>query len=229
MDKETQIRLQEAEIEEWKNSHYANISSVFETINAALQKGFPKGYQELGCYIKNEKFLNNYARVSEIACLLVMLSIYEEEQKQEAATTIFDQGNSLPGLLRYYNKLKFCLWRMEFEELQDALPEAMAFIRETDTSATAVAGVIATSAFDRPKSSYRFAQVYRALRNDPGALKLLLGANRDFPGTECILCEIADIFCSYGNIQAAMEYVGQIQAPSALLEQYMRQWEKPYE
>ncbi len=211
----------------WEKLHLDNWKQAINKVNMYLSEKTEEAYEKIVGLVKSEEVLKNYLMTSEFAYMVVVISIYEEEKSAGIKKTIFTSSESVEELINYIAKIKFWIWRLEFEERKEDLEDFNVFIEKEDVSPIAVHFMLRIAAFDKVKASFLVALSYRKKRKDVEALRMLLYANT-LENDELIICEIADIYVGIGKIEEAMNIVKMIEKPTEHIEKYMDKWEKKY-
>ena len=141
------------------------------------------------------------------------------EVEEHLEYNIFSNIRSMSEAREYYLKVKFLIWRLEFEDNDEELE---GFIKGHQVSVPFLKYLIFTSSFDKVNTSFKLVMLLKKIGKLSQAFAILNYINELCPDEEMVLCEMAEICMNMGQYENAAFCIGRIEKPSETLIQYQR-------
>lgn len=198
-----------------------------------LSKRLPDCERRINQYLKEEnteelfqifqeKEFQELARIDNtLAIFNVILSIYQMEIEEKVSGKILEGIHSLQEAEEYYLKLKFLMWRLEFQNEKNGL---RAFLKEHQVSVPFLKYLVHTSSFEKANTAFKLAGILKEEGRFGEAFVMLNYLDELCPGEELTYCEMADICMENHKYKEASECLRKIQSPSGILEAYIQKW-----
>ena len=116
------------------------------------------------------------------------------------------------------------MWRLEFLDERSGLSQAL---DEVPISVPFLKYLVHTSSFDKVNTSFKMAMLLKERGTFAQAFAMLHYVNELNPGEqgeELVLCEMADICITLGQMKGAAECLGRIHNPSGIFAEYQEKW-----
>jgi len=192
-----------------------------EEINDFLNR---KAYEELLAYVQSDKMGVMSKIENEAAIMRVVLSIWQMEEQEGITEGILTGISDLESAVERYLKVKFFMWRLEFLDERSGLSQAL---DEVPISVSFLKYLVHTSSFDKMNTSFKLAMLLKERGRLAQAFAMLHYVNELNPGEqgeELVLCEMADICITLGQMKGAAECLGRIHNPSGIFAEYQEKW-----
>lgn len=205
--------------EEEKRTKIRQLSEGYrDEIDELLRK---ESYQELEMYFQSEKIHKICQIENEAAIMNVILNIYDMEVQEGVERGILYDVHDMKSAVDWYLKVKFLMWRLEFlGEKKDI----SSYMQEDRISVPFLKYLIHTSSFHRIDTSYKLAMLLKELGKWGKAFAMLNYVNELMPDQEIVFCEMADICIQLGQLESAVQCLGNIKNPSEVLVKYQERW-----
>lgn len=106
-----------------------NTEMLWKQLDELLQMGQCEAVREL--LLANEEIAK---KENELMVALYLVPVYEQE-KADGQRTIFEKVTSVESLFKRYKILKFYLWRIEFDVMDDSMETFSQFLKQSQISA----------------------------------------------------------------------------------------------
>ena len=183
-----------------------------------MKNGTLESREQLLQLFRDKQFIETYKSRNDIAYMIVIMKIYEVEISNHNQKTILDMGNSMKVLREKYNELKFILWRIGFREEESTVQRLVDFIRINHVSQDMIRQVINSSVSEKSVLLIKLTEIFLDNSMLSYAFCMLDFMNELSPGDETVLCMLAELCGSVGNIQRMNEYLDRIEKPGRLAE-----------
>ncbi|MFP3153797.1 hypothetical protein LQZ18_05075 [Lachnospiraceae bacterium ZAX-1] len=219
------IEYEIQEMQVWNRTYGVHLKDYYHKINNLLEQHLEQANMELISLFADQAFAKAYFRDDTITQLKVIVEIYRiEKENNVKENTILDHGFNISDLISYFLKLKFVIWRIEFDSDSDAIKCLLNFRNQYRTSVYSMIGVLATASCDKVNAAYSIAFILRWEGRHEEAFHILNYALEIEPQEERLLCEMADI-CFVSGLPDQMEqYTLRIANPTDVYEGYKKRW-----
>lgn len=188
-------------------------------INDLLREGNRGQLSEL---LSSEEFVRKFSGVTEMAYMILINQIYRQEVLEHVEKTVLDGHLSMEEAIAYVQEIRFQLWRLEFYmEEKDGL-QLLDFIRQNRVSNYLLKYIVNIAALNKVRLLKCLAEIFLKHGMSGRAFAMLKYADELFPGTEDILCIMADLCLQAGKIEEAAQCMKQIKSPTQITEEICR-------
>ena len=212
------IRERKKKEKQWYEKYGEREKVYISFVDEQLKNGTLESREQLLQLFRDKQFIENYKSRNDIAYMIVIMKIYEVEISNHNQKTILDMGNSMKVLREKYNELKFILWRIGFREEESTVQRLVDFIRINHVSQDMIRQVINSSVSEKSVLLIKLTEIFLDNSMLSYAFCMLDFMNELSPGDETVLCMLAELCGSVGNIQRMNEYLDRIEKPGRLAE-----------
>lgn len=212
------IREREKKEKQWYEKYGEREKVYISFVDEQLKNGTMESREQLLQLFRDKQFIETYKSRNDIAYMIVIMKIYEVEISNHNQKTILDMGNSMKVLREKYNELKFILWRIGFREEESTVQRLVDFIRINHVSQDMIRQVINSSVSEKSVLLIKLTEIFLDNSMLSYAFCMLDFMNELSPGDETVLCMLAELCGSVGNIQRMNEYLDRIEKPGRLAE-----------
>lgn len=216
-EKDQMIEL-ERQLEEQNNKFRQRFLGYREELDDILAR---EAYEELPDYCQAEFFREMRLLENDAAIMNVVVSIYQDERKNDSENRILTGVHSLRQAKERFLSLKFLMWRFEFFGESDGF---IKFLENNPVSPYFLMHLIYTSSFDKGNTALKMAMLLKENERFAHAFAILNFLNQLCPEEEIIYCEMADICIRTGQIKSAKDCIARIKHPSGVFELYRKNW-----
>lgn len=199
---------------------YEELLRLKKEINQRLKKGtYFSQIKELMLYLAEDPaYLKVKGKENQLIMLDCFFNIWLKEKKKlpdlGIETDIFSGVCSLNDVVRKYQRIKYCGFRIENKVPDEFIRQALGWLVEDRVSGMAIGQIIARETEEKEENILQVEQCMRRDRQVQNALLLIQYANEAFPGREKLLLEEADIWLEGQQFQKALGLLLQIEKPS---------------
>lgn len=188
-------------------------------INELLKEGDRESLSEL---LASQEFYSKFETVTDMAYMMLASQIYQEETAAHAARTIFDGHNSIEEVVAFIQELKFGLWRLEFDMEENAGIWLSEWIRQNQISACLLKYAVHVAGMNKVILLERLGALFLEQNMLGMAFAMLKYADELLPGTEEILCTMADLCLQAGKKEEALHCLNQVKEPTHITEAFRK-------
>lgn len=224
MHTEEYIKEKELEDQEWEQKNRKKQEVYMTEIEQKLSEGTQKDREELLKLFQNKEFIEICKTENDIAYMIVVMQIYENEKRAGTKRCILDMGKGSREIKSRLQELKFILWRMEFSIGIQAKEMLLSFIRDNQPTAEMIQYIVHTSVNHKPQMLIKLADIFIEQNRLSYAFQMMEYAEELLPGDEEILCILAQLCMCVGKQVRAVEYLNKIKNPGELAEGIRRKY-----
>lgn len=199
--------------------HKAELPKYYRQINSLLKEG---DKENLSIMLSSEEFCSKFETVTDMAYMVLVNQIYQEELKEHATRTILDGFDSIEGILAFIQEIKFRLWRVEFDMEDDAGEQFMKLVDRYQMSNCLLKYMVHVAGMDKVKLLLKLSIMFLDRNMISKAFALLKYADELSPGTEEILCTMANLCLQVGKKSEALYCLQQVNEPTKLTETFRK-------
>ena len=163
----------------------------------------------------SESFQDQFGAVTDMAYMILAAKIYEREVADGASWTVLDGRGSIQEIMAFIQEMKFLLWRMEFG-MAGAKELLLACVRDNRVSGCLLACLVRVAGMHKLTLLERLAELFLAQDMVAMAFYMLRYADELQPGSEEILCSMADIYLKAGKKEEALCCLDQVKWPTRI-------------
>ncbi len=192
-------------------------------INRLLQDG---NRMELSDMLLSQEFQDKFQTVTDMVYMILANQIYMEEISENVARTIFDGRNSIDEIMCFFQEIKFALWRLEFDMEEEPGTKIIDLVQKNQISSCLLKYAVHVAGMDKVGLLGRLAGLFLD-RNMPGmAFSMLKYADELQPGTEEILCTMAELCLQAGKREEALYCLEKVEKPTKYTETFRKMCEQ---
>ena len=220
------INKTEEEIQELERS-CRNTAQIWEEELPECRKHISRLLKEgerekLSILLSSQEFRNKYEGVTDMMYMILVNQIYQEELENHTEYTVLDGQGSIEEMMSFIQEIKFSLWRLEFETEELAGKQLIELIRKKHISSYLLKYAVHVAAMDKVGLLGHLAALFLE-ENMPGmAFSMLKYADELCPGTEEILCTMADLCLQAGKKEEAIYCLQQVKQPTVITERFRK-------
>lgn len=211
-------------MKEWHEHYDESLHLYIAMIEEALKVHSKESIQRMLRFFHDKKEISIYQEIPIIAYMVIIITIYDAEINEGTEPTFLDGRHSIAELIELFNRIKFLLWRMEFDMDEKSADLLLSVIEKNKISITAVTYILQSAGIDKKKLIIKAALLFKDRKKLALAFKLLKNASVLHPGEEIILCELAEICFLADNKDAAIQYLSQIKNVSRYALDLKKKW-----
>ena len=224
MHTEDYIREKELEELEWNRKNKKQQEIYMAQIEKKLRERTQTSREELLELFRKKEFIDAYKTENDMAYMIVIMQIYENEKRAGTESCILDMGTESREIKSKLQELKFILWRMEFAKDVQGKEMLVNFIHENQPTAEMIQYIVLTSSNDKPQMLIKLADIFIEQSMLSYAFRMLEYAEELVPGDEEILCILTQLCICVGNQKRAGEYLNKVKNPGELTEGIRRKY-----
>lgn len=188
-------------------------------INTLLSTG---DRETLSKVLSSEKVVLEIRCITDIAYMVLANQIFQQEVAEHAERTVLDGHTNMDEVVAFIRELRFRIWRMEFHIDENEDLKLVNYIRENKISSYFLKYIIHIAGMDKIQTLKRLAKRFLEYHMFGYAFAMLKYADELSPGSEEILCTMAELCMQAGKKEIAVQCVGRIKNPSQLTEETCR-------
>jgi hypothetical protein len=119
---------------EWHEKYDRKTVLLRQEINRLLQEKTADSRQKVVAIFGNKEFFEPYKDIADFAFMYLMAYIYHLELQNGVKETIFDHGDTMEELNRYFFRWRTLLYRLDFEIEEDVEEQFLSFLQENKVS-----------------------------------------------------------------------------------------------
>lgn len=208
---EEDIQNEYDHLKQWKEIYGKQIPEYTAKINNWLSDVGRQGREQLIALYHNEEFLQNFMCDPEMAYMQVVISIYEDEIKENTEYTILDGKKTIDEVIQFLLILKFKLWHVEQDFSENSYQEFLDFVRDQHVSVITITYIVHTFSMKKAETLYKLGIIFQHVGMIRYAFVLLKYANEVQPGDRYILEKLAEICLAAGKKDVAEQCLAMIQ------------------
>lgn len=202
----------------WQQTYGTKIDEVVAMMDILLEKGTEQSRLELKNLFLNKDFFDNYEHTDMIAVMYVIMQIYERERQAKIFPTILECGKTVKELQRYFEQLKFILYRIDFEVDNQSETELLEYIKNNRTSVITIETMITTNVMRPMKLALQLERIFAKNFMYKQLFAIRNYINERWNGNHRILLELAELYKETGREEYANECM--IKVPNILQDLY---------
>ncbi len=190
-----------------------------EHINHVLKKGDREEFTGL---LSSKEFCAKFEGVTDMAYMMLVNQIYQEEMEAHVKYTVLDGKGSIDEIMSFIQDIKFGLWRLEFDAEDRAGSCLLELVHRQHISGCLLKYAVHVAGMDKVGLLTRLAALFLE-HNMPGmAFSMLKYADELCPGTEEILCTMADLCLKAGKKEEAAYCLKRVGHPTQITEMFRK-------
>lgn len=182
-------------------------------IDQLLKAGDRDGLSKL---LSSKEFYHKFRTVSDMVYMVAVNQIYQEETAQHIENTVLDGRDSIDEILAFIREMKFELWRFEFGMEEEPGERFLQFIRENQVSGCMLKYAVYMAGMDKIRLLVRLAALFLNYSMPGKAFIVLKYADELCPGSEEILCTMADLCLKMGQKKEALYCLERVERPTKI-------------
>lgn len=206
--------LEEKREKKWWQEYGCALPEIMWGLERIICGGSERTLLQLWDTLNNKDFFEKYKNVKEIAQIYIIMLIFKTEKEAGVKIGILDKGRSYSQLCLYMQKIKFLLYRVDFEITKDAGDEFIAYYREQGTSTVMLEILLNTTVIRTKSVAYKIWSLfcrYKMIREE-----IFIGCfiEEKFPGDSEIACRLGTLYgmCGYKDLEKewnekALQYI----------------------
>lgn len=230
--KTEKFAMEEAEREaEWQKIYATKIQDVIEKMDNLLKIGTTESRLELHDMFLHKDFFGHYKQTDTIATMYVVMQIYEREIRGGYNSTILDldDGTNVADLIAYLQKIKFILYRIDFNVDEVSEKEFVEFIKKYQTSVITLETMFTTAVMRPMQLALKLETIFEKNAMYKELFWVRSFINERWSGNHRIILKLAELYHKTGHIEYVTECISQIPEDLQLLyrqnEKYLSQQE----
>lgn len=220
----TLVEEKEKKEKEWHEKYGEQEKVYIDFIEEKLLSGTKEARESLLQLFCDQNFIETYKSRNDLAYMIVIMQVYENEIKNGEIHTILDMGKSSQEIRSKYIDLKFILWRIEFEKDSMGKQLLLDYIQKNHATPDMIQQVINTSVFDKGETLIKLIDIFLEQNMLRYAFCMMEYLNELSPGNEEVLCMLAELCGCTGNIKRAGEYLDKIENPGIMTERVRKKY-----
>lgn len=197
--------------------HDSQHEGYINEINTLIRENTNESRTKLkNMFAKNGVLSPYLSEYDDIAYMSIIIRIYIIDEKEKENLTILDHGTTIQELIDYYLKIKFQLWRLEFDYNDNSDAEFLEFINTYKTTVHAVIYTITCSNADKKGVLIKVSHIFAKNNKLIYAYKLLLHGISIYPDCEELLCMMTELCVKSNRMDMAIHYFKIIRYPGSL-------------
>lgn len=178
--------------------------------------------EQLSELLSSEEFVRKFSGVTEMAYMILINQIYQQELLEQVEKTVLDGHVSMEEVIAYVQEIRFRLWRLEiYMDKNDGL-QLLDFIQKNQVSSYLLKFIVNIAGLNKVRLLKCLAEIFLEHGMFGRAFAMLKYADELFPGTEEILCIMADLCLQAGKIEEAVQCMKRIKSPTQITEEICR-------
>lgn len=195
----------------WYNEHDSLYMEYVKIINKLIREKTKESRDRLVHMFHIQGDLHNFCgKYNDIAYMNIIMEIYKLEEKNKVNSYILCHGETMQELIDYYLKVKFQLWRLEFNYSECSDVDFIHFIDEQKVSIYTIICAIIYSNLDVCRIYMKVSYILVKLDKFIFAHKLLTVGISLYPNNKELLCMMVELCKIAGKHDIEEYYQGQI-------------------
>lgn len=190
-----------------------------ERINHLLKE---KDRNGLSVLINNQEFQDKFKCVTNMAYMILAEQIYQEEVQEGITWTVLDGHESVEAVVDFIQEIRFGLWRLEFEMGEGAGEKLLAFLLQKRVSICLLKYIVHVAGMDKVGLLGRLAELFLDHDRIAMGFAMLKYADELQPGTEEILCTMAELCLRVGKKEEALHCLNQVKWPTQITKAFRK-------
>ena len=157
-----------------------------------------------------------------MAYMIIVNQIYQEETAGDIRQTVLDGRSSIDEIMSFIQEIKFGLWRLEFDVEESAGIQFMELVRRNQVSGCLLKYIVHLAGMDKVGILGKVTALFLEQNMLGMAFSMLKYANELCPGTEEILCTMADLCLQAGKKNEALYCLEQVKQPTLITERFRK-------
>ncbi len=195
------------------------LPSYTARVNQLLKERDREGLTALLC---DPEFHDKFESVTDMAYMMLAHQIYLEEVQEGVAWTVLDGHDSIEEVVDFLQEIRFGLWRLEFEMDEEAGPRLLELLLQNQVSTRLLKYIVHVAGMDKVGLLGRLAELFLNHNRMAMGFAMLKYADELQPGTEEILCTMADLCLQAGKKEEALLCLEQVKWPTQITEAFRK-------
>lgn len=150
LDSEEYVHTLIHEQDKWFATYGKQLPQIKDAINRYLDTNTPESLELLFEYIKEHSISIHYKSIPEIACIIIMCTIYQSEREQSIQNHIFTNITSIDVAVHRFQALKFLLIDIEWDfGREQAVQNIVQQVSNSQLSVTALTYMIQSTSINK--------------------------------------------------------------------------------
>lgn len=172
--------------------------------------------------LSDVEFREKFETVTDMAYMMLVNQIYQEEVAEGISHTVLDGRGSIDVIMSFIQQMKFGLWRLEFDMEETAGIQFMELIRRNQVSGCLLKYIVHVAGMNKVGILGKLAALFLEQNVLSMAFSMLKYANELCPGTEEILCTMAELCLQAGKKDEALYCLEQVEQPTQITESFRK-------
>ena len=178
--------------------------------------------ETLSTVLSSNKIVLELSCITDMAYMVLANQIYQQEVAEHAERTVLDGYTNMDEVVAFIRELRFRVWRMEFHVGENEDLCLVEYIRENRISSYFLKYIIHIAGMEPLQTLKRLAKRFLEYHMFGYAFAMLKYADELLPGSEEILCAMAELCIRVGKKDVAEQCMEQIKNPTRLTEEIYR-------
>ena len=206
-----QFAIEEGERERiWQLKYGEKLPKVVEEMNRLLKEGTKGSRWKLHNMLLDKSFFSHYKQTDVVAGMYVVMQIYEREVESGVTPNILEKGNTVEELLKYLEKLKFILYRVDFDIDKESEQELVSFLKQHNTSGVTIETMVTTVVMRPFQMALKMARIFEQNLMYKEMFTIQNFINQRWPGNYRMLQKQAELYKKTGHNEYSKECLMQI-------------------
>lgn len=185
--------------EQWERQYGTKIPELCIELDKILGNKTKNKLNQLKKILEQDEIKTQYVSVEEIAAVTVAVRIAECERQKGEMRTFLERITTIKELERYFQKIRLCLYRLEFSKAVDAEEELLCLLREEGVTVNALIEYILIDTVHPMHVAMRIERLFCDRQMHAELLYFGQMLNMRWPGNSYLHRKLSQIYLSAGT------------------------------